>query len=862
MTTTYSTVDELYTALLNQPTNGTIAQYMVKNQHTDETLSSDKGLNFIHTMLNVVNENGKKRKYPCYTTHSGNNLKFSLWEKFHIDNHTEYLDNTPQRYCERPLMEKCDTFIVLLNNNHSGDQYTVVDIDSKAELWKLYQSGFPMFDTPFTLSTTKKLPHFYIKCDHTHKQVLGDKFKRDFDLIVNYVFERKTNKVYGSPTIPLVKRDDIKRWLDIPDGILDQFADDFRYRVDMEMKRLNQVPASVVYDDYNFLKIDVGNKQVEPSGEVIPYLTLVRIINALPVDEYSTRSKWLCIVRATINMISTNSNVNDYLQLLNDFYAKSSNWNQSWLEEMSNVFVKFLNDGSYQGLGADWFYTQLKQHDPDLHTELAFHFHRDIDTRNFGKLDKATAVKVFNNRVAYLDGGVNQFVEFNASGNAFIFRKESELLSAYRNLYCVAKMTKYLPDGTPVDKVSKSKFLKLWLDDEDRKTYRGGVCFKAPPFKAPYNQFNLFTGFDIDRSGAEHWDDKISSMTKCQLETELAFILQHLRYLSGEDKTEEVFQFHLKYFAHLIKFPGILPRVSLIWTSVPGVGKNQWLNFIENILGSQYYYSSANCKEIVGDFNDVIRGKLLLNLNEFKTNKDFLEAIKELTTETTISTREKHKNAVRVENCARTIITTNNRPQILEFKARRYQVCRCSPYPASDEMRYDKQYGKELHDQISSLWIQKCFTYYCRNFVNVSKDYNFETNRIITDEYMLLRSRNIPMNLRFLRFWYISTQNDPEGQSYTSRELFALFKHFKQVENETSVWSSSEFVNEIESFTIRLDTSSYLQANEQAVIRMPKGKKQKYYILDRERCKAYLDSENIDTSVFLASSSEDDEEDE
>ena len=686
---TYSNATDLYNALIATTAQGKIATYMRTTGNTGEALTSEDGMNFVHTKMTMCQVNGKQRKIPSYLTQSGNDLKMSVWGKFECDNHTNYLDTTQQPYRDLPMMAECDFFIILLNNHNKVASKTincVIDVDSEDELWNLYKNGFPVFDTPFTLSATKRLPHFYIQTTHT-KQVLGERLGRDFDLIVNYIFERKTNEVFGVEQIPTMSHEDLSIYLNIP---MDTFQPLLAYpsRKAQEIRKANKVPAQCNFDDEKRkFVVDVGSKRFQPNGEVIPYMTLVRIFDALPVDKYSGRSQWLCIVRATINMITPNSNANDYLTLLNNFYKKAINYQDFYPEENAEVFAKFMNDGSYTSLGAEWLYKQLATHCQELHTELAFDKTRDMDTRNFGKLTAKNAVKVFNDRCAFIDGNVCQFVEFNATSNQFIFRQEKDLNLAYRNLYCMAKVTKFMPDGTPMEKTTKTKFIKHWLDSEDRKTHRGGVCFAPPPKVAPHNQFNLFTGFDIDR--ITDYDDVIDKMTQAELEDKLSFILQHLTYLSGEDKTSECYDFNLKYFAHLLKYPAILPRVALVWTSVAGVGKNQWLNFIELIMGKQYYYSSANSKELLGDFNDAIRGKLLLNLNEFKKSTDFMEAIKELVTETTISTREKHKNPIRVENCSRTVITTNSRPQILEFKARRFQVNRCSPYPASDEMRYE-----------------------------------------------------------------------------------------------------------------------------------------------------------------------------
>ncbi len=840
----YQTPQELYDALLQQPKHKQIAKYMKKRGYTDKNLTQNDGMNFIHTTI--------LEKSPCFTSRSGLKIPYTKWDNEEVDTHNQFLEETKHEYDNDMLIQKCNDYIILLNNHRNGKNIVVIDVDSKEELFRLYKNGLDLFNIPFTLSRNKKLPHFYVETDMRYKRLLGKSYKdkfnnndpREIDFLFDFVYEKKTNEVYGADTLPEYEYDDLLQYADM------EIVSEMVYYQDL---RDAAKPKKIATEKYNktLNTIDLNGLILDPEWETIPYKQLVELLHSLNPNKYHSRNDWYKLTRAIISMIGKNQNPNDFLKLAINFWRKSDNYKDKWDSENLGLFIKYLNDGSYTQFNcgnrtaAQYLYDLLENDDLPVWKKLCFEEHRHIDCIEFKKLEFTDACNVFNQRVGFIGGKVCMFVEYNVDTKEFDFIKEQDLVKKYRNLYyneIVEKFDKI--QNKMVQEDSRTKFIYKWLDSEYRNQYQGGCCFRPPPNTSKHSMFNLFTGFACDN--VAEYDNEIEEMTKQELETELKFILDHLRYLSGDDQTEKVYQYQLKYFAHLLKYPATIPRVAIVWISVPGTGKNQFLNFVNNIMGDKYYYSSATSTEILGNFNSCIRGKLLLNLNEFKKGYTVMEALKELITETKLDTREKNKNNIMVENCMRCVISSNlKNPLVLEFKDRRFMVIRNNPITASDEFK-EKFYGKELNDNISSVKMQKMFLRYCREFVNVKKDYNFETNIIKTAEYKHLQSRNVPYIIRFVRYWFNKRGVEGYDCKMSKKEIWDMFSAWLIEENEkVSNITATELTNDLEGHKILRTDISYLNANIASFINVSKSNK-KFYQLELQRVKAYFDKEGID----------------
>ncbi len=872
----YTNPQELYTAF-KEHTEKTIKQSL---EEYYVNLNNPQGINAVPVYINPKSKN----KVPCFITRSDIELPYSVWNSDEVEIHTQFLKDTKHEFNGKYLDDMCEHYLFLLNNVIDDGyipHFAILDIDSIDELFTLYKNGFPLFDTPFTLSSRKKLPHFIMRTTGPFKQILGKSLEepKDFDIITNYILEKRNATVYSVSAggQPCYNRTQLVEWTGIPRNcFVSRHYETLRQDKIDKLNGNNQVKLKQTYSKNKpTYHIDLNGKKIEPINETIPLLQLENIMECLDWNKYKDYTNWYKFARVVISMVDKNGEPEDYLKLLNKFYVNDPRFNEKGFEyENRKLFVDFLNDPSSsefnvgQQSGAEWLYDELYAKNRDKWIDYAFMGHRQIDPKIFKRLYHAEAIKVFNTRCSYI-GDIDMYVYYNPSQNEIQFVKEAQLKSQYRKLYYTKVVVKEIKGGT-VEKEVSSPFITMWMDSEYGAAYMGGACCKPPPMRCKKDQFNLYTGWRVDETTT--YDEEINKMSKKDLEEgPLKFLLQHLKYLSGEDQTEAAYEYQLKYFAHLLKHPAVLPRVSILWLSVPRVGKNQFLNFLENIMGSKYYHSSASSRDILGDFNDVIRGKMLINLNEFKQGWTVMEALKELITETTMSTREKHKNTIRIQNFIRLIIASNlKHPLNIEYKDGRFVVFRCNPITTTEEFK-ESGYMTTLHQNISSLYTQKCFLQYCRKYVNVGSSYNFELNMVKTQEYKDLQARSIPYEIRFFRYWLNNYSKDfyvgakrkfSYKDNLQQKQLWSLFTKFQTSENEKlSFITKSVFINDMEKHKIRDSGASYLKANNSHIINLIKTN-QKLYALDADRCKSFFDDEGVDYDSldFVESESDNDDD--
>ena len=863
---------------------------VMRNQPTDKVKVKDffkRGV--LHTELKVwFNKNGSKMKTPCFIKHSGvSKLPFTVWNEDEVKEHNEFLNNTTKPYSDQPYSDFCKDAILLFNNDQNlfeGDKdlLTVcLDVDSEDELYRLYDCGFPVFETPYTLSTTKRLPHFWFKTrPKYHQKLLGKNLPEpcDCDLLNDLSFERLSGKVFQADCY------DDSVWNNhLCDKVFGEgnwensgtHRDEYAERRENSQKRVSGGEAKTrTNHTTETTEVELGGVRLQRTHEVLPLFVLHDLVMALDVERMSAYNMWWALVQATTNMVDSANNPNDYLKLLNEFYKKSSRYDPSWDNENAKEVAKALNNPRTKDYGVNFLFAQLMRDNRQLWVKLAFSKNRKLDPMLFKKLYLKEAREVMNEHVSFVMGEQPHYVEYKAVQKKFVYYKEPELKQNYANLKWTARKQKLDKEGEPTGEYAEetcNKFVvKNWLEWEGKSQYEG-LTFAPPPRFAHDDEYNLFTGFDCDLY--QQYDDEINQLTKEELEDKLSFMLGHLRYLSGEDQTDEMFDYQLKYFAHLLKYPGVLPRVMLIWISVPGCGKNQFLNFHKHIVGDRYFHSTANKEEVVGNFNSSIRHKLLYNINEMRNAHEIMERLKELITEQSVSSTKKFQEAVLLNNFIRLIGTSNlKNPIPIEFKDRRLVVVRCNPVVVSDSYT-EMGYFNTLQENITSLYIQKCWLRYCREFVVVDKDYNFEKNRVFTNEYKMLKTRNVPYQLRFMRYLYnVRMKNKSQGKPddpFTQKKLYTEWLNFKMREGEKLDISKSNLMNELEMYKQYSTGTEYLEQHPDHFITLEgleQGKKQKYYTFNWDRMYDFLHSECIDGMVsnyeFQDSSSDEDSDDE
>ena len=378
------------------------------------------------------------------------------------------------------------------------------------------------------------------------------------------------------------------------------------------------------------------------------------------------------------------------------------------------------------------------------------------------------------------------------------------------------------------------KFIEDWLDSKKRSQYNGGVVFQ-PNLKETYDdQFNLFTPFEVDKM--DDYNDEMEKLEEWEVEEIIQPILQHLRYLSGDDMTTEVYEFTLKYIAHLFKFPHILPRVCIAWISNQGVGKNIMLDFLASLMGDKYYCSTSHIESVVGNFNEGIRGRFLVNINEVEQAHKYKEKLKELQTEKRLETRQKCKDNLTIENYIRMFLTTNNLNGFhADLMERRQVIIKCSGITTTDRFKHELDYFPTLIKCMSSLRV---------------------------------KSVNMPYVIKFIIYlWKNDYGKETKGKvpALSQKELKEVYDDFQKSEGGSDInISSTSLLHKIKHHTIKHEEDKvWLEANPHAVFINPPRKKQLYYQLCDKRVENFfkingLVFEKID---FIASS-EDETDDE
>lgn len=305
-----------------------------------------------------------------------------------------------------------------------------------------------------------------------------------------------------------------------------------------------------------------------------------------------------------------------------------------------------------------------------------------------------------------------------------------ELSTTYHNKYFEetvwdAKSKEYI--------VKQVKFMGVWAADPTRLTFER-FDFLPPPYVVPDDTYNLFNGFLYEKYDVEPDND-------------YSDILELYRHLAGSEKTDEIVEYMLNYHAHLIQYPGNLPRTSVIFKSDEGLGKNVLFEgFGRNVLGNEYVLCAQRQEDIVGRFS-VTNNKFIVIWNEAsgKDTHSAIDAIKTLITEETVSWEAKGKQTVAVHNVARLFFFTNNEcPIKISPSDRRFMVVEC------DAERSD--YSKDLCDRVRASWDNKAKVVGFANFLKNRDISNWDAcrDRVITEFYESLASRSVPHFEQFI----------------------------------------------------------------------------------------------------------------
>ena len=253
-------------------------------------------------------------------------------------------------------------------------------------------------------------------------------------------------------------------------------------------------------------------------------------------------------------------------------------------------------------------------------------------------------VKEMNKRVRFVKA-TNEYIllerEQNEEGkltDTWLLKKGKELIEYFDNETFTTYIEGRAKEIHPFTLFRKSKLrkevYKIGFDPKNRRT----------------DIFNLFRGFGITDT-----DCKYAEKSKCQP------LLDHIKniWCNGNEKS---YNYIMNLFAHYIQKPHIKSGVMLCLKSKQGAGKGIVLEFLHKIIGEAHYCQNSNANSLFGNFNGVLEGKILVNLDEaFWGGDKALEGqVKNKVTEKKQYINKKNKEEYCVDDYSNYIITTNN----------------------------------------------------------------------------------------------------------------------------------------------------------------------------------------------------------
>lgn len=376
-------------------------------------------------------------------------------------------------------------------------------------------------------------------------------------------------------------------------------------------------------------------------------------------------------------------------------------------------------------------------------------------------------------------------------------------------------------------------FMTAWFKDPNRREY-DCIDFIPPPSTCPDTTFNLYTGLAYENIAVEPDDD-------------IQVILDHLRFLSGEEETDKIYNYQLCWFAHMLQKPGVMPRTAILWNSIQGMGKNIFSDGFGNlIIGTKSFISTEDADQFVGKWRNV-SDKFFGVYNEASSRDTHgLDGkIKALITEPVLSWEAKGKDCIMVNNFIRMLFLTNKDNGVkIESggQERRFQVIQIT----------GKRPNQEYFDAIVEFWKSPARVLGFANYllkVDLSK-WDSMNDRVETEFCKAMKSINIPTRDKWLaHFLENDLAKEMLGYRWKPAELYKLYCKFMK-EMTWKPETSTMFGRKLK------------EARWKGIIEpVFSGKSCRYYKINKVALKRKLIEENIIDEEMLGSESDDDDYD-
>jgi hypothetical protein len=208
-------------------------------------------------------------------------------------------------------------------------------------------------------------------------------------------------------------------------------------------------------------------------------------------------------------------------------------------------------------------------------------------------------------------------------------------------------------------------FIDKWLKDPEKR-YHTHLDLIPPPLKAPKEVYNLWKGFDIERSKVAPKDP--------------SRVFELIKVLCNHDMN--AYEYVVDWIAQMFQSPAVKTGTAICFKSKQGAGKGSLYNILNKMMGSLCKETADPLQTIFGTHGNLHIGKIFVAIDETGSGDTckVLGKLKNIITSDKTVYNEKGLKQVDVSNFTRFMFTTNNSiPISVDGKDdRRYCIIECS----------------------------------------------------------------------------------------------------------------------------------------------------------------------------------------
>jgi hypothetical protein len=333
------------------------------------------------------------------------------------------------------------------------------------------------------------------------------------------------------------------------------------------------------------------------------------------------------------------------------------------------------------------------------------------------------------------------------------FKKKNDFKTSYEHLHYDEQA--FSKNGK--SKTVSTKFLKTWLEDEHIKTYEN-VGVYPPPLVCPSNILNMWTPFAISKHTGDYVKD----------EDGLLSFKMHIAVLCNHQK--DVYDYVIRWIAQMFQYPAI-KTTCLTFISLEGAGKGSLMKLLSKMMGNRKVYESTKpSRDCWGNFNPMMNGAFLVNLNEMamKEAADAEGSIKALITDGKLTINDKNISPFEIDSFHRFIIFSNNEDPIKVKSGDRRNVV----IQSSNELVGNAEYFIDITKMFSDVTLQRTIYDYLMSIPDLE---NFQTSiRPITNYQQEMCELTRPLICRWVESFVQENLNE-NVLDYTGVEQYTLF---------------------------------------------------------------------------------------